>query len=276
MEYDRICDAHVIMGTTAEGVAYARQYEPVRVIELLAEAGMHRAVAVPLGIEEDHAAVNRELSRVCRDYHDLYFLARVRAEADAPAPEEEEDDDETADNAPPPADADDAEAVAEMVATLGAAGFVINAFRDGEPRGALRDAIFDTGLPVLFEVADVEAAKALSPQWTERAARQPVILSNLAACPLYPPEALDAIDFAASTPGIYLDTSRWIVPHVLRHAIREIPERLLFASGAPYADPAVASNAVIRLAAPPADKRRVLSENFLSLLDWGEVERRRG
>jgi predicted TIM-barrel fold metal-dependent hydrolase len=73
-------------------------------------------------------------------------------------------------------------------------------------------------------------------------------------------------ELALETPNLYLDISTVAVVFAARMAIRELPERALFGSDAPYGDPLLARRLIERVSPPGEVLQRVLGGNLAELL----------
>jgi hypothetical protein len=89
----------------------------------------------------------------------------------------------------------------------------------------------------------------------------PVILGHLGGT-----NWLDAIKMAKGNPSLYLDLSATFSTVAPQMAMKELPERTLFSSDAPYGDPLLARNAIERIAAGDYVKECVLGGNIAELL----------
>lgn len=110
---------------------------------------------------------------------------------------------------------------------------------DGLPSKAVMAAIDAARLPLLVHGGDY-----CSPLWIEqhliRHTRGPVIIAHLGSFPCNEAYLRDAVAVAARHEHVYLDTSGAWHHEYLRHAIRRVPQRILFGSDAPLMHPAVA------------------------------------
>ncbi|MEU8582006.1 amidohydrolase family protein [Streptomyces abikoensis] len=77
---------------------------------------------------------------------------------------------------------------------------------------------------------------------------------------------MTAIELVRDTPNMYLELSTANIVFALRLAIREIPERTLFGSDAPYGDPVLARAMVERVTPSGEVRERVLGGNAAQLL----------
>ncbi|UXY28154.1 amidohydrolase family protein [Streptomyces sp. HUAS TT20] len=77
---------------------------------------------------------------------------------------------------------------------------------------------------------------------------------------------MDAIQLVRDTPSMFLELSTANVIFAVRLAIREIPDRTLFGSDAPYGDPVLARTAVERLTRSGEVRDRVWGGTAAQLL----------
>lgn len=77
---------------------------------------------------------------------------------------------------------------------------------------------------------------------------------------------LPVLEFAQSTPNVYVDLSAAFSPLAVRLAIQALPQRTLFASDAPYGEPRLSRQMVEAVCPSPRVAQRVLGENILALL----------
>ncbi|GAA4639395.1 amidohydrolase family protein [Actinoallomurus vinaceus] len=78
---------------------------------------------------------------------------------------------------------------------------------------------------------------------------------------------MTAIELAKETPNLYLELSTAYIVFAVRLAVRELPERTLFGSDAPYGDPVLARATVERVTAPGQVRDLVLGGNLARLLN---------
>ncbi|MEU6278913.1 amidohydrolase family protein [Streptomyces sp. NPDC047028] len=77
---------------------------------------------------------------------------------------------------------------------------------------------------------------------------------------------MDAVELVRDTPSMYLELSTASIVFAVRLAIREIPDRTLFGSDAPYGDPVLARTTVERVTRPGEVRDRVLGGTLGQLL----------
>ncbi len=119
------------------------------------------------------------------------------------------------------------------------------------------------GLPVVvhgFAPTTAEDLRTLS-RLAARYPAVPLVVSQLGGM-----HWMDAIELVRATPSMYLELSTATVIFAVKLAIREIPERTLFGSDAPYGDPVLARAAVERVTSPGEVRDLVLGGNLGKLL----------
>lgn len=89
----------------------------------------------------------------------------------------------------------------------------------------------------------------------------PLVISQLAGN-----HWLAAIEAARDTANLYLELSTASLIFAVRLAIREVPDRTLFGSDAPYGDPSVTRLAVERVTSPGTVRDLVLGDTMAELL----------
>ncbi|WP_051802054.1 amidohydrolase family protein [Actinocatenispora sera] len=135
----------------------------------------------------------------------------------------------------------------------------------------LRAATDHAGLPVVVHGfapttdGDLRTLAALSSRYRS----VPVVVSQLGGL-----NWLTAIDLVREHPSMYLDLSTACVVFALRLAVREVPERTMFGSDAPYGDPVLSRAAVERVTGPGELRDRVLGGTVSALLAGGPAARR--
>jgi predicted TIM-barrel fold metal-dependent hydrolase len=77
---------------------------------------------------------------------------------------------------------------------------------------------------------------------------------------------MQAVELVRDTPSMYLELSTAHVVFAVRLAIKEVPERTLFGSDAPYGDPALSRVTVERVTSPGEVRDRVLGGTIAGLL----------
>lgn len=130
----------------------------------------------------------------------------------------------------------------------------------------LRSARDHGGLPVVvhgFAPTTAEDLRTLS-RLAGRYPAVPLVVSQLGGL-----NWMEAVELVRDTPNMYLDLSTAGVILAVRLAIREVPERTLFGSDAPYGDPVLARAAVERVTRPGEVRDRVLGGTVGRLLGLG-------
>lgn len=77
---------------------------------------------------------------------------------------------------------------------------------------------------------------------------------------------MEAIELVRDTPNLYLELSTASIVFAVRLAIKEIPDRTLFGSDAPYGDPVLARALVERVTSPGEVRDRVLGGTLAELV----------
>ncbi|MGW7526637.1 amidohydrolase family protein [Streptomyces sp. NPDC054783] len=135
--------------------------------------------------------------------------------------------------------------------------------RAGRLEPVLRAAADHGGLPVAVHgfapttAEDLRTLAALS----RRHPRVPLVISQLGGL-----HWMEAVELVRDTPGMYLELSTAFLVIAVRLAVRELPERTLFGSDAPYGDPVVARVTVERATDSVEVRERVLGGNAAELL----------
>ena len=149
--------------------------------------------------------------------------------------------------------------------TLGRyAGVKLLPHLDGVPDDAVFDEINASKLPVLTHAGRYATprfiAKAILPKLEGT-----LILAHLGAFPDRERELKDAIRLAESHPRVLLDTSGIWIADFLAHAVRRVPERIVFGSDCPLTTPATAWAMVESVVADPGLRRRIGFERAAEL-----------
>ncbi|WP_216893664.1 amidohydrolase family protein [Nocardia alni] len=120
------------------------------------------------------------------------------------------------------------------------------------------------GLPVVvhgFAPTTQEDLRILA-SLARRYRRVPLVISQLGGL-----NWLSAIELVRENPNMYIELSTAPVVFAVRFAIKEVPERAVFGSDAPYGDPVLARVAVERDTPPGELRDRVLGNTLAELLD---------
>ncbi len=80
---------------------------------------------------------------------------------------------------------------------------------------------------------------------------------------------MQAIELVRDTSNMYLELSTANIVFAVRLAIKEIPDRTLFGSDAPYGDPVLARALVERVTSPGEVRDRVLGGTIAELVGLG-------
>ncbi|MBX6768756.1 MAG: amidohydrolase family protein [Actinomadura rubrobrunea] len=144
--------------------------------------------------------------------------------------------------------------IGELTPPPGRAGLI-------EP--VLRAAADHGGLPVVVHGFAPTTADDLT-TLAELAVRYPtvpLVISQLGGL-----HWMRAIELVRDTPSMYLELSTACIVFAVRLAIREIPERTLFGSDAPYGDPVLARATIERVTDPGEVRDMVLGGTIARLL----------
>ncbi|MFC9932015.1 amidohydrolase family protein [Streptomyces sp. NPDC127190] len=138
--------------------------------------------------------------------------------------------------------------------------------RAGRLEPVLRAAADHGGLPVVvhgFAPTTAEDLRTLA-ALARRHPRVPLVVSQLGGL-----NWMEAVELVRDTPSMYLELSTAFLVIAVRLAVRELPERTLFGSDAPYGDPVVARAMVERATASGEVRSRVLGGTAAKLLGLG-------
>ncbi|GLZ13590.1 amidohydrolase [Actinomadura sp. NBRC 104425] len=127
----------------------------------------------------------------------------------------------------------------------------------------LRAAADHSGLPVVVHGFAPTTADDLA-TLAELAARYPAV--PLVVSQLGGLNWMQAVDLVRDTPSMYLELSTAYIVFAVRLAIREIPERTLFGSDAPYGDPVLARTTIERVTEPGEVRDMVMGGTIARLL----------
>lgn len=147
----------------------------------------------------------------------------------------------------------------------GFAGIKLLPHLDGMPTQAELADIAERELPVL-----VHSGRFVPPQWVARAVLPwtsgPVVLGHLGAYPHQPAMLDTAISLARRHPRLYLETSGIWDSAMIRRAVEQVGDKVLFGSDAPLTTPAVAWQHVATAVDDDAAMRRLGSTTPLAVL----------
>lgn len=110
---------------------------------------------------------------------------------------------------------------------------------DGIPDETILEAVDELRLPVLVPAGEGCPPSLVDKRLVQRL-RGPVILCHLGSYPGSAPHFAEAVALAQQRPNVYLETSAAWLAEFLAHAAREVPDKLMFGSGAPFVHPRVA------------------------------------
>ncbi|MGW2251055.1 amidohydrolase family protein [Kitasatospora sp. NPDC001660] len=193
-----------------------------------------------------HAAAVDELAAVCAAHPDRFIgFGKVRLDVPAERIAAEVERDVVARGF---------RGIGELTPPPDGAGLVEPVLRAAADHGALPVVVHGFAPTTAGDIATLADLARRHP-------RVPLVLSQLGGL-----NWLTAIELARETPNLYLELSTASVVLAVRLAIREVPDRTLFGSDAPYGDPVVTRQMVER-ATPPGELRdRVLGGTFAELL----------
>lgn len=77
---------------------------------------------------------------------------------------------------------------------------------------------------------------------------------------------MEVIEFAEHNPSVYLDLSGTFSTMAVSMAIKQLPERCLFSSDAPYGEPALSRQMIEYISPSSSIAAKVLGENIATLL----------
>ncbi len=106
----------------------------------------------------------------------------------------------------------------------------------------------------LKDLAEIEAL-------SRRYSKVPVIMGHMGGT-----NWMQVIRWATNNPRLYLDLSACFTVLAPAMAIRELPERTLFSSDAPYGDPFLVKTMVEKITSDRGIRKRVLGDNTTELL----------
>ncbi|MEV7547727.1 amidohydrolase family protein [Streptomyces sp. NPDC089915] len=130
----------------------------------------------------------------------------------------------------------------------------------------LRAAADHGRLPVVVHGSAPTTADDLTTLSTlaRRYPRVPLVVSQLGGA-----HWMQAVDLVRDTPNMYLELSTAGIVFAVRLAIKELPDRTLFGSDAPYGDPVLARAMVERVTAPGGVREAVLGGTMAALVGLG-------
>ncbi|AUX10747.1 amidohydrolase 2 [Halalkaliarchaeum desulfuricum] len=138
-------------------------------------------------------------------------------------------------------------------------GFLLDPAQDGLPESDVLEMLAEVGSPVL-----VRGGVRFPPHAVEEFVLDyefPVVLSGFGGFPLNRELMGAAIELLSAHDELYLDTRFVRFRDPMERALREHPDRVLFASGAPDSHPDVAVMEILTLDVPEDAMRRAFSKN---------------
>ncbi|MGW5047469.1 amidohydrolase family protein [Streptomyces griseoluteus] len=147
--------------------------------------------------------------------------------------------------------------IGELTPPPGGAGLVEPVLQAASDQGRL---------PVVVHGSAPTTAEDLTTLATlaRRYAGVPLVISQLGG-----QHWMQAVELVRDTPNMYLELSTANVVFAVRVAIKEIPDRTLFGSDAPYGDPVLARALVERVTSPGEVRARVLGGTISELIGFG-------
>jgi predicted TIM-barrel fold metal-dependent hydrolase len=232
------------------GGSRGRAVVPDRLERELRQAGVVRAVVTPPArpSEGGYLTANNAVARrsVDRPFVPFARLSGPRVPG-APAGERSH-----------PGDHPDADSVAQYGYDDRFHGFALDPARDGLPTRETLDALGDVGLPVL-----VTAGHGFPPSRVADLCGRgfPVVLGGVGGDPGTHELFATAVDLLDRHDDLYLDTGTVRTRALLERALREHPDRVLFASRAGEAHPNVAVMTLLTCSVPEDTMRRAFDAN---------------
>ncbi|MEU9396532.1 amidohydrolase family protein [Streptomyces sp. NPDC048324] len=147
--------------------------------------------------------------------------------------------------------------IGELTPPPGGAGLVEPVLRAAADQGRLPVVVHGSA-PTTAE--DLATLAALARRYRD----VPIVVSQLGG-----PNWMQAIELLRDTPNMYLELSTANIVFAVRLAIKEIPDRTLFGSDAPYGDPVLARALVERVTSPGDVRDRVLGGTMAGLVGLG-------
>ena len=253
-------DCHVHIGPSDTGELYYGHLRGEEYLDLMAAAGVTRALAFPPLLAAGYADANRMLADWCEGTAGkvrplarvggrriglseprLWLLRRklgrmVRARTP--------------------------DLLAEQLPRF--AGLKLLPHLDGLPDADLLRAASDLKLPILTHAGRFVSAGFLARALLPRIETK-LVLAHLGAFPDRQAELKAAVELAASDERVYLDTSGIWIEDFLTYAIARVPNKLLFGSDCPLTPPAVAWQMIERCTRDLGLRRRIGSEAALEM-----------
>jgi predicted TIM-barrel fold metal-dependent hydrolase len=251
----RVVDVHARL-EPAEGRRRSEGLgDPERLEREMHQAGVVRAVVTPGGREGSYLKANNAVARMSveRPFVAVARINGARDPADTPVARLRNLTASRGEEHTSPADVEQYAYDDRFV------GFKLHPARDGLPDADVLEQLEAVGLPTI-----VHGGRGFPPAAIEATLLEydfPLVLAHFGGYPL-DRDLMDAsIDLLDSAADLYLDTSFVRYRAHLERAVREHPDRVLFASGAPASHPNVAVMEILTLDVPEDAMRRVFSRN---------------
>lgn len=119
------------------------------------------------------------------------------------------------------------------------------------------------GLPIWVHTFNPVTAEGIAElkRCVQRHPHVPVIFGHLGGS-----NWMEVIEFAEHNPSVYLDLSGTFSTMAVSMAIKQLPERCLFSSDAPYGEPALSRQMIEYISPSSSIAAKVLGENIATLL----------
>jgi hypothetical protein len=255
----RVVDVHAGLAPDEESVAvHGREVGPERLERELHQAGVVRAVVVPVGDPDEDGGYLRVNNTVARMSVDRPFLAFARLNGprdprDRPAARLRNLAATRREHHDSPAD------VERYAYDDRFHGFYLDPPADGLPDEETMEALAAVDLPVLVDVDASFTPQAVAATFLRWGF--PVVLGSFGGHPLGRDRMHAAVDLLDDHDDLYLDTARVRYRSVLERALLEHPDRVVFGSGAPEAHPNVGVMELLTLDVSADALRRAFDAN---------------
>lgn len=235
---------------TERGSARGRAVAPDRLERELRQAGVVRAVVTPPSRRPDGGYLSAN-NAVARRSVDRPFVPFARLSG--PRPPEP-----SARERPRSSDHPDPESVTQYGYNDRFHGFALAPGRDGLPTEATLDALGEVGLPVL-----VTGGRSFPPSRVTALCDRgfPVVYGGVGGDPETRELFATAVDLLDRHDDLHLDTGTVRSRTLLERALREHPDRVLFASRAGEAHPNVATMTLLTCSVPEDTMSRAFDDN---------------
>ena len=232
------------------GASRGRAVAPDRLERELRQAGVVRAVVTPPARADDGGYLTAN-NAVARRSVDRPFVPFARLSGPRPPDPSAPDRPRTGDHPGP-------DSVAQYGYDDRFHGFALDPTRDGLPTEATLGALGEVGLPTL-----VTGGRSFPPSRVADLCDRgfPVVLGGVGGDPGTRELFATAVDLLDDYDDLYLDTGTVRSRALLERALREHPDRVLFASRAGEAHPNVALMTLLTCSVPQDTMKRALDDN---------------